>query len=222
MVDEASRTSEDAWHAIRSTLTATRGPIRTIGNVKGRRNWFYRLARQAKPIADPPTCTTRRSPLTTPFCWCSRRPGNRRCEQTLPEKIFRELYYAEPGDDTGNPFGLDHIRACTVGGLALGPVVAWGIDLAKSQDYFVCIGLNEHGEVCEFHRWRGIPWRQSIRRVWQLVGEDTPALVDSTGVGDPVLEELQFEHGNFIGFHFSPRRSRSSWKGLPSLSRAEK
>ena len=38
VMDEASRMREEAWHAIRSTLTATRGPVRIIGNVKGRRN----------------------------------------------------------------------------------------------------------------------------------------------------------------------------------------
>src|SRR4029077_4551401 len=48
VVDEASRCREDAWHAIRSTLTATRGPIRIIGNVKGRKNWFFQLARLAE------------------------------------------------------------------------------------------------------------------------------------------------------------------------------
>ena len=213
VVDEASRISEDAWHAIRSTLTATRGPIRIIGNVKGRRNWFYSLARKAEAGAP----NMHYAKITADDAVSAGVLDAEEIEdarQTLPEKIFRELYYAEPGDDTGNPFGLDHIRACTVAGLALGPVVAWGIDLAKSQDYFVAIGLNEHGEVAAFHRWRGIPWRQSIRRVWQLVGEDTPALVDSTGVGDPVLEELQFEHGNFMGFNFSQVSKQKLMEGL--------
>ena len=48
VVDEATRVREESWHAIRSTLTATRGPIRIIGNVKGRRNWAYRLSRLAE------------------------------------------------------------------------------------------------------------------------------------------------------------------------------
>ena len=48
VLDEATRMREEAWHAIRSTLTATRGPIRIIGNVKGRRNWAYQLARRAE------------------------------------------------------------------------------------------------------------------------------------------------------------------------------
>lgn len=221
VADEASRMSEDSWHAIRSTLTATRGPIRIIGNVKGRRNWFYTLARQAESeMLSEPDPTKRRmhySKITADDAVSAGVLDSEEIEdarQTLPEKIFRELYYAEPGDDTGNPFGLDHIRACTVATLAPGPVVAWGIDLAKSQDWLVCTGLNAKGEVCEHDRWRGVPWRQSIRRIWKLVGEDTPALVDSTGVGDPVLEELQHEHGNFFGYTFTATSKQKLMEGL--------
>jgi hypothetical protein len=48
VIDEASRCREDSWIAVRSTLTATRGPVRIIGNVKGRTNWHYRIARRAE------------------------------------------------------------------------------------------------------------------------------------------------------------------------------
>lgn len=221
IVDEASRCSDTSWFAIRSTLTATRGPIRIIGNVKGRRNWFYNLARQAESeMLSQPDPTKRRMHYSCITADDAVKAGVLDAEeiedarQTLPEKIFRELYYAEPGDDTGNPFGLDHIRACVTVGLSPGPVVAWGIDLAKSQDFFVCTGLNAQGKVAAFYRWRGVPWRVSIRRVWTLVGEDTPALVDSTGVGDPVLEELQFEHGNFLGYTFTANSKQKLMEGL--------
>src|SRR5215472_8679373 len=48
VVDEASRTKEESWIALRSTLTYTRGQVRCIGNVHGRKNWFYRLARRGE------------------------------------------------------------------------------------------------------------------------------------------------------------------------------
>jgi hypothetical protein len=44
VIDEATRCKDEAWHAVRTTLTQTRGPVRIIGNVKGRRNWAYQLA----------------------------------------------------------------------------------------------------------------------------------------------------------------------------------
>lgn len=214
VVDEASRVSKDAWHAIRSTLTATRGRGRLIGNVKGRKNWFFELARRAE-LGDLPgyhyARLTADDAVEAGVLDAEEIEDARR---TLPENVFRELYYAEPGDDTGNPFGLDHIRACISPGFAPGPVVAWGVDLAKKQDYFVIVGLNDQGGVAALHRWRGIPWRASIRRAWAIIGEDTPALVDSTGVGDPVLEELQFEHGNFMGFMFGPSSKQKLMEGL--------
>jgi phage terminase large subunit-like protein len=61
VIDEASRFKEDAWYAIRSTLTKTRGRIRIIGNVKGRKNWFYLLARQAEANDRRPSSCRRRS-----------------------------------------------------------------------------------------------------------------------------------------------------------------
>ena len=213
VIDEASRVGQESWFAVRSTVTATRGPIRAIGNVKGRKNWFYDLCRKA----EAGTPGMHYAKITADDAVQAGVLDSAEIEEArrdFPEHVFRELYYAEPGDDSGNPFGLNHIRACTTEGFALGPIVAWGIDLAKSQDYFVCIGLNESGGVVALHRWRGVPWRQSIRRVWNIVGEDTPALVDSTGVGDPVLEELQHEHGNFIGFHFSSTSKQKLMEGL--------
>lgn len=214
VLDEASRISADAWHAVRSTLTATRGPIRVIGNVKGRKNWFYDLARKAEAGVSPNMHYAKITADDAVAAGVLDAEEIEDARQTLPDWIFRELYYAEPGDDIGNPFGLEHIKACTVEGLAEGPVVAWGIDLAKSKDYLVCIGLNAAGAVATLSRWRGLPWRRSILNIWKLVGEDTPALVDSTGVGDPVLEELQFEHGNFMGYHFTSTSKQKLMEGL--------
>jgi hypothetical protein len=213
VIDEASRVSEPAWYAVRSTLTATRGPVRIIGNVKGRRNWFYDLCRVAE-LDQPPHMHYAR--ITADDAVQAGVLASEEIEEArrdMPENVFRELYYAEPGDDTGNPFGLDHIRACTSVGLASGPAVAFGIDMAKSQDYFVVVGLNVYGAVCSFDRWRGLPWVDSIRRTHAIVG-NVPALVDSTGVGDPVLETFRAEHKNYTGFNFTLSSKQKIMEGL--------
>lgn len=229
IIDEASRVKEDCWHAIRSTLTATNGPIRIIGNVKGRKNWFYGLARKAEAeMQTQPDASKRRMHYSKITAFDAIDAGVTAPEEVedarevLPENIFRELYYAEPADDAGNPFGPEHIRACTVDKLALGPAVAFGIDLAKSQDYFVVIGLNEAGGVCLLERWNQIPWGASIEKARALVGEDVQALVDSTGVGDPVLEQLQSGRGNFKGYHFTATAKQKLMEGLAvSIQRHE-
>jgi hypothetical protein len=117
--------------------------------------------------------------------------------------IFRELFEAQAADDTGNPFGDSHIQAC-IGPMSNAAPAVWGWDLAKHQDWTVGIALDNAGQVCRLIRFQD-NWRATRRRI--LVETDgLPALVDSTGVGDPVLEELQHEGGDsYTGYYFSPR-----------------
>lgn len=103
VIDEATRMKEDSWVALQTTMTATGGPVRIIGNVKGTHNWVYDLARRAEKgepgmsyakltyhdavdagILDPAVIETARGNMS---------PGN-----------FRELYEAEPGDFSGGTF----------------------------------------------------------------------------------------------------------------------
>lgn len=212
--DEASRWKAEAWPAIRSTLTATRGPGVFIGNVKGKKNWFYEWCRRAERGLDPNAAFSRitwRDAVEAGVLDLEEIEDARR---NLPSMIFQELYEAVASDDSGNPFGEDHIYACVEPGLSNLPPVAFGVDLAKSRDWLVVIGLDERGRVCVFQRWQGVPWRESIRRIHETVGEDTPTLIDSTGVGDPVLEELQVEHGNITGFHFGNLSKQRLMEGL--------
>lgn len=214
VVDEASRVKEESWHALRSTLTATQGPVRIIGNVKGRKNWFFRLARLAESKRRDNMFYEKITVLDAIAAGVIPEAEVEDAKATLPEAVFRELYMAEPSDDGGNPFGLQHISACVRAGLAEGPPAAFGVDLAKKQDYLVVIGLNAEGQVCVFRRWQGASWRESISRIHRLVGEDAPTLVDSTGLGDPVLEELQVEHGNFRGYNFTQASKQRLMEGL--------
>lgn len=214
IIDEASRARPDAWHAVRSTLTATRGPAVMIGNVKGRKNWFYEWCRRAETGLDPNAIFSRITWRDAVEAGVLDEEEIEDARRNLPGHVFRELYEAVASDDGGNPFGEEHILACVRPRLSEAPPVAFGIDLAKKHDYFVVIGLDDLGQVCVFQRWTGVPWRASIRRVHEIVGEDIPALVDSTGVGDPVLEELQVEHGNFIGYNFSRPSKQRLMEGL--------
>jgi hypothetical protein len=211
VMDEASRTREESWHAMRTTLTYTKGKVRIIGNVKGRRNWFYNLARKAE-AGDP---EMEYHKLT---CWDAVDAGilDRKeiedAQRMLPENVFRELYLAEPSDDGGNPFGMVAIDAC-VGPLSTNPVACWGIDLAKSHDYTVAIGLDAAGDTAQVERFQK-PWQDTIRVLRSTVGY-TRALVDSTGVGDPVLEALQAEgHVNFEGYKFTGPSKQQLMEGL--------
>jgi hypothetical protein len=213
IIDEASRAKVEAWYAVRSTLTATGGPAVIIGNVKGRKNWFYEFARRVEAGQEPNGHFSRITWKDAVEAGVLDLEEIEDARRNLPERVFLELYEAEASDDAGNPFGFDHIKAC-VGDLSNLPAVAFGVDLAKKRDYVVVIGLDENGRTCSFSRWQGVPWPETIRRIHAIVGEDTPALVDSTGLGDPVLEELQIEHGNFTGYMFSASAKQRIMEGL--------
>lgn len=210
VIDEASRCKEESWHAVRSTLTATRGPIRIIGNVKGRRNWAYKLARRAE-AGEPGMHYARITAADAVSAGVLDKAEVEDAKRQLPEAVYRELYEAEPSDDEGNPFGIDAIRAC-IGPLSDKPPVAYGIDLAKSHDWTVITGLDEDGRVCRLLRLQ-VPWEVTIARIQSEVNMQ-PTLVDSTGVGDPILERLQKGPGRFAGFHFSAPSKQQLMEGL--------
>lgn len=217
IVDEASRVREEAWHALRSTLTATRGPVRIIGNVKGRKNWFYRLARKAE-AGEPGMKYAKIIAADAVAAGVLNAEEIEDARRQLPDSVFRELYLAEPSDDEGNPFGLSAIRACVVEPWKPAkpddkpPVpVAYGWDLAKSVDWTWGIGLDVNGYVAYSERWQS-PWNDTIQRIKATTG-NVPALVDSTGVGDPVLEQLQ-KGGNFEGYKFTGPSKQQLMEGL--------
>ena len=97
VIDEATRVKEAAWHAVRSTLTATRGPVRIIGNVTGRQNWAYRLARRAEAGA-PDMHYARITAADAVAAGVLEAAEVEDARQQLPAHIFRQLYYAEPAD----------------------------------------------------------------------------------------------------------------------------
>jgi phage FluMu gp28-like protein len=209
--DEASRAREEAWHALRSTLTATRGKVRIIGNVKGRKNWAYKLARKAES-GEPGMSYQKITAYDAIDAGILSEDEIEDARRQLPDNVFRELYLAEPSDDEGNPFGLISIRDC-VTPLSNDAPVCFGVDLAKSVDWTCVIGLDKKNRVCVLERFQK-PWNETIETVRRIVGT-TKALVDSTGVGDAVLESLQKDgRSNFEGFKFTSQSKQQLMEGL--------
>jgi hypothetical protein len=212
VIDEATRCKEESFHAVRSTLTATQAPIKIIGNVRGRKNWAYKLARRAE--AGEPNMSyfklTAYDAVAGGIVEASEVEDARR---TLPDRVFRELYLAEPSDDGGNPFGIAAIAAC-VAPLSSAQPVAFGVDLAKSVDWTVVCGVDSSGSVCRLDRWQS-DWKQTRERVIAIVG-DTPAMIDSTGVGDPIVEDVCRSCPAAQGFKFSANSKQQIMEGLAS------
>lgn len=211
VIDEASRCKKEAWHAIRSTTTATKAYMRLIGNVKGRKNFFYELCRRAES-GEPNMHYAVIDAYDAIEAGILDAAEIEDAKRILPEAVFNELYLCNPSDDGGNPFGFKYIRNC-IKPMSENSPYCWGIDLAKSNDWCVAIALDKNGDTCRFDRWQG-PWKATIERIKKLVG-NTPALVDSTGVGDPIVEELQQgTYGNYIGYKFTAPSKQKLMEGL--------
>ena len=210
VIDEASRVREEAWHAVRSTLTSTRGKVRMIGNVKGRKNWFWKLCRLAQ--AGQPDHTY--SKLTYQDAVAGKIMDPREAadaKTVLPESVWRELYEAEASDDQGNPFGIRYIEAAK-GPLSSKPPVVFGWDFARSVDYSWGIGLDEDGAICRSIRFQK-PWGETIAEVVRETG-DAVTYGDSTGVGDAVVEQIQKSVPHFEGFKFTSQSKQQLMESL--------
>lgn len=188
VVDEAGivRDLRACWQeSIRPTLTDYRGDAWFLGTPKGR-GFFHELYTRGESGGDPSWRAWRMGTAANPFI----DPAEiAEAERELPPAVFNQEYLGIPADDGGNPFDLTAIRDCTDDALAAGPAVAFGVDLAKSHDFTCVCGVNADGAVCVLERWQS-DWGQTTRRVLDLIGA-RPALVDSTGVGDPIVEQMQ-------------------------------
>jgi len=97
--DEAPRAREEAWYALRSTLTATEAPCKIIGNFGGISNWVHKLKEKSK--------TDTNYAYFKVTCWDAIKEGILsldevlQAQKDLPPKIFKELYEAEASEDVG-------------------------------------------------------------------------------------------------------------------------
>jgi hypothetical protein len=221
VVDEASRVREAAWHALRSTITSTGGKVKFIGNVRGMKNWYYKMCVRAKTrdninnggqyeyfkitaydAADAGMMTKDGRPFADEI---------EDAKRDLPESVFRELYLAEASEDGSNPFGLSHIAGC-VRPLSDQPTICYGVDLAKSVDWTAIVGLDRMANVSDIKHFQK-DWRQTTDEIIALP-KDCPIAIDSTGVGDPISEDVARNRNDVEKYVFTQRSKQQLMEGL--------
>lgn len=211
--DEISRWKEPAWTACYTTLTATKGRAKLIGNVKGRKNFAYRLARKAEGNGGAEDWSYHKlTALDAIDGGVIDAATVEQARRDLPEDVFAELYMAEAAEDGSNPFGMAAIRACTIPHPSGAAATAFGVDLAKSYDYTWIVGLDAEGRECMSERFQK-PWGETKTAVLDAVGT-VPTLVDSTGVGDPIVEDMQRTRRTVEGFKFTATSKQQLMEGL--------
>lgn len=210
IIDEASvvRDLEKIWTmAVRPTLTDLKGGAWFLGTPKGR-NYFHQLYVKGQ-VNEPGWASWRFKTVDNPFMDADEIEEARR---DLPDLAFRQEYLGEAIDDAGNPFGQAAIEAC-LGPISTLPVASWGWDLGKAIDWTVGIGLDVHGRLAAFHRWQR-SWEHTIRDIREIVGTGTRAMVDWSGLGDPIMETITNGRSNIEGFKFSAPSKQQLMEGL--------
>jgi hypothetical protein len=208
IVDEAAfnRNLWQSWtEAIRPTLTDLKGSAWFMSTPKGK-NDFYKLWMRGQ-TGEQDWMSWQMPTITNPHIDPSEIEAARR---DLPELAFAQEYLAEFNDNVANPFGLDKIRICT-GQMSNEPAVCFGIDLAKSFDWSVIIGLDRFGVVSYFERFQR-PWNETKEIIRRL--PRAAIKIDSTGVGDPITEDIQRERGDVHSFKYTSTSKQQLMEGL--------
>jgi hypothetical protein len=207
IIDEASFIPglKDAWStSIRPTLTDRRGRAIFLSTPRGK-NDFYKFSLEEHKSDQ--WKTFKFTSYDNPHIPADEIDAAR---LEIPEANFEQEYMANPMENADNPFGYAYIKS-NIKELSKKPPVVFGIDLAKSYDWTVITGLDEDGNVSYTERFR-LPWTETTKKILAL--PEVPTLIDSTGVGDPIVEGLQLISERFEGFKFTSSSKQDLVKGL--------
>ncbi len=208
IIDEASYIPnlEEGWqNSIRPTLTDFQGKAIFLSTPRGK-NFFYSLFLNGLN-ANSEWESFKFSTYDNPFIAKTEVDA---AKSELPNVVFEQEYMANPAENAANPFGSEAIRKCT-SNLSTNIVKCYGVDLAKYSDWTVIIGLDNSGNVAYYDRFQK-DWASTQNILRNL--PKAPMLIDSTGVGDPIVEQLQREGMDIEGFKFTSQSKQELMLGL--------
>jgi hypothetical protein len=216
--DEFTRARETAWFALRSTITSTGGKCKFIGNARSKKNWGYKLAMKAKGGEDKNYAFFKITAYDAADAGMLTKDGRPFIEEIesakhdLPEAVFNELYLAEASEDGSNPFGMKYIAMCCQPTLSTQPSACYGIDVARKIDAVSIIGLDKLGTMSHYHNFSKVGWQQTIDTIRYL--PKIPMAMDSTGVGDVVLSQVEQVQHQIEGYIFTQASKQRLMEGL--------
>lgn len=198
VIDEASfiPNLEDGWlNSIRPTLTDYIGKALFLSTPKGK-NYFYSLF--LKGVSRESDWESFKfTTFDNPYIDKNEVLD---AQTQLPSAVFEQEYLANAMENASNPFGSQHINDCIRQQSNQAPMY-FGIDLAKSFDWSVIIGLDSDGCVSYFQRFQK-DWKSTKDFILTL-DKNKPIVIDSTGVGDAITEDLQKHFNSMYGFKYT-------------------
>lgn len=195
-MDEAALIDPSLWYeSAQPFLAVNQGWACMLTTPKGK-NWIYELANGTDFE------TFHATSLDAPYF-----PDSEfyRIKENTPERTFRQEYLAEFLEHGGEVFR--NIKDCIQGIFeppANGSYVM-GVDLAKLQDWTVLTVMDaDRKHVVAIDRFNQISYPLQKERIASLAQQyNARVLIDSTGVGEPVFDDLQREGLYIEPFQFT-------------------
>ena len=206
VIDEAAAIPVDVWHyALRPTIAQTLGWAVFCSTPKGR-NWFYDLHLRGLDPAETDyqgfTFPSQSSPFFPAKEW-------EEAQRSLPADVFKQEYMAEFLEDSAGVFR--NIEGCLLPPERCAPAdgrhsVIIGCDIAKHTDWTVLIAMDaETGRCFAKDRFNMLDWPIQRERIVSFArGHRGRLILDATGVGDPVFDDLKRTLPDIEGVRLSP------------------
>ena len=201
-MDEYGQIKEDAWTmALRPALMDKKGIGIFTGTPKGRK-WGFQLWTRGQDLAQSDYESWAFPSWDNPYIDKSEVEEFAR---DMPEMAYKQEILAEFLDDVGAVFRK--VDGCIEGSLepyAWSKAYYMGVDLAKHMDFTVICILDQDGHLCAFERFNQIDWVFQKKRIVNVARQyKASVVIDSTGVGDPILDELRRSDINVQGYKFT-------------------
>lgn len=184
--DEFAQWKATIWQQhLEPMLVVKKAPAVFVGTPRGR-NWAWDLWRHAG--VDPDWSAHHWTALDSPYF---PREEFERLRREMPERIFRQEILAEFLEGGGEVFR--NVDGC-VGPLGVRDgYTVLGVDLAKVRDWTAIHALNSQRMTVETQRMQRVDWSLQKLRIIETYRrlDAVRALVDATGVGDPIVEDLR-------------------------------
>lgn len=217
VLDEAARIPKDKYDIdLRATLADKKGWAMFPSSPRAK-NWFYEIFQRGLDPMMEDWASFNFPTLDNPEIDPDEIDEVRR---TLPYHVYRQEFEAEFLDDSAGVFR--GVSECIDDSLSLSPVpprggvrYLAGLDLAKYQNFTVLIVMDDEGRVVYFDRWNQIEWPFTKARVVERVKAfGASMMMDSTGVGDPLYDDLVREGIEVQGYKFTQESKKALIESL--------
>lgn len=203
VVDEAAMIPEEVWTAVlRPTLSDRQGKAIIVSTPRGM-NWFHNLWMRGQDPAFPDYESWQFPTSSNPYIPPEEIEEAR---ATLPSDVFRQEYLAEFLEDGAGVFR--GVKKCINGQLEepkQGGDYVIGWDVAKHTDFsvMVCIDISRN-HIVAFDRFNQVDYSLQLERLANMAHKyRARVLMDSTGVGDPLLEQAKQRGLAVEGYQFT-------------------